>query len=407
MPARREPPQRRTWHGRDSRRWSSTEQRSPATRSAATGSPPAPCACSRTWDWRPRRCRPGRPHGTAGSARRRGARRGSACPRTASTRRSPPVATSTSHSWSSHDPPVPRCSTAMRSSAPPRTGSASPPRSPASARSGPTGRSAPTGCGHRCASSSVHRRRSTAGEWHAFRQYVGGVGPLAAADLYVSFEADLVPGYFWSFPLPDGRANIGFGIQRGGTHAVRDMGRLWADLLERPHVRAVLGPDVSPLEPHRAWPIPARVDGVQPATERALFVGDAVAACDVLTGEGIAQALVTGRRAAESIVEAGPGGRRGLGVPARAPQRARGRPPHVVPAGPGPEHARRRLARRRHRRDQRLDTTQLRPLALRGLPPCTDRDPASLATWRAQPARRLRQLLSAGSGPTMRGCRPD
>ena len=146
------------------------------------------------------------------------------------------------------------------------------------------------------------------GEWHAFRQYVGGVGPLAAADLYVSFEADLVPGYFWSFPLPDGRANIGFGIQRGGTHAVRDMGRLWADLLERSHVRAILGPDVAPLEPHRAWPIPARVDGVQPATERALFVGDAVAACDVLTGEGIAQALVTGRRAAESIVEAGPGG---------------------------------------------------------------------------------------------------
>ena len=33
------------------------------------------------------------------------------------------------------------------------------------------------------------------GEWHAFRQYVSNVGPLAAKDLYISFEAALVPGY--------------------------------------------------------------------------------------------------------------------------------------------------------------------------------------------------------------------
>ena len=146
------------------------------------------------------------------------------------------------------------------------------------------------------------------GEWHAFRQYVSGVGPLAARDLYISFDADLVPGYFWSFPLPGGRANIGFGIQRGGSYSIQDMKQLWPDLLERPHIRAVLGPDVTPDEPHRAWPIPARVDSVPPTTTRTLFVGDAVAACDVMTGEGIGQALATGMRAAESVVGAGSGG---------------------------------------------------------------------------------------------------
>ena len=146
------------------------------------------------------------------------------------------------------------------------------------------------------------------GEWHAFRQYVSGVGPLAARDLYISFDADIVPGYFWSFPLPGGRANIGFGIQRGGSYSIQDMKQLWPDLLERPHIRAVLGPDVTPDEPHRAWPIPARVDSVPPTTTRTLFVGDAVAACDVMTGEGIGQALATGIRAAESVVGAGPGG---------------------------------------------------------------------------------------------------
>lgn len=146
------------------------------------------------------------------------------------------------------------------------------------------------------------------GEWHAFRQYVSGVGPLASKDLYISFDSDLVPGYFWSFPLPDGRANIGFGIQRGGGYSTRAMKALWPDLLSRPHIRAVLGPDVVPDEPHRAWPIPARVDSMPPIGTRTLFVGDAVAACDVMSGEGIGQALATGRRAAEAVVASGVGG---------------------------------------------------------------------------------------------------
>lgn len=146
------------------------------------------------------------------------------------------------------------------------------------------------------------------GEWHAFRQYVSGVGPLAAKDLLVSFEADVLPGYFWSFPLPGGRANIGFGIQRGGAVSTRQMKQLWPALLDRPHLRAFLGPDMVPDEPHRAWPIPARVDSMEPVTARTMFVGDAAAACDVLTGEGIAQALVSGRAAAEAVALAGPTG---------------------------------------------------------------------------------------------------
>lgn len=139
------------------------------------------------------------------------------------------------------------------------------------------------------------------GDWHAFRQYVGGVTGRAATDLVVMFEPDFLPGYFWSFPLPGGRANIGFGIQRGGDHSIQDMKALWADLLQRPHVRDLLGPDVEPLEPHRAWPIPCRPGELPMSSGAVLFVGDAVAACDVMTGEGIGQALQTGIMAARHI----------------------------------------------------------------------------------------------------------
>ncbi|HKE75498.1 MAG TPA: geranylgeranyl reductase family protein [Acidimicrobiales bacterium] len=145
------------------------------------------------------------------------------------------------------------------------------------------------------------------GEWHAFRQYFAGVGPAAARDLIVWFEPDLLPGYAWSFPLPGGRANVGFGIQRGGKVArVQEMAAIWRDLLERPHVQAALGDGARPEAPHRAWPIPARVDRATLTGARTLFVGDAAAATDALTGEGIGQALLTGVLAAEAIVEHGP-----------------------------------------------------------------------------------------------------
>ncbi|HEX2193172.1 MAG TPA: geranylgeranyl reductase family protein [Acidimicrobiales bacterium] len=145
------------------------------------------------------------------------------------------------------------------------------------------------------------------GDWHAFRQYFTGVGPAAASGLWVWFEADLLPGYAWSFPLPGGRANVGFGIQRDAGIPVRDMKRLWPDLLGRPHVRQVLG-DARPEGSHKAWPIPARVRQIRltAAAGRALFAGDATAATDPLTGEGIAQALLTGRLAAEAVLAAGP-----------------------------------------------------------------------------------------------------
>jgi len=141
------------------------------------------------------------------------------------------------------------------------------------------------------------------GEWHAFRQYVRDVGPRAARDLFVWFEPDLLPGYAWSFPLPDGVANVGFGIVRGGkVGRVRDMAGIWRDLLSRPHIRAVLGEEVRAESPHRAWPIPARIDEAVLSGRRTLFVGDAAAASDRLTGEGIGQALLTGVLAAGAII---------------------------------------------------------------------------------------------------------
>ncbi len=142
------------------------------------------------------------------------------------------------------------------------------------------------------------------GEWHAFRQYLSNVTGPARDRLYVWFDADLLPGYAWSFPLPNDRANVGFGILRGSKYSVQDMKSLWPELLARPHIANALGPDATLEARHTAWPIPARVTNAKLASGRAIFVGDAVCAADTMTGEGIGQALLTGVLAAEAIIGA-------------------------------------------------------------------------------------------------------
>jgi len=143
------------------------------------------------------------------------------------------------------------------------------------------------------------------GEWHAFRQYFTDVGPRAASELAVWFEPDMLPGYAWSFPLADGTANVGFGIQRGRGVSIQQMKSVWTDLLDRPHIQEFLGSAAVGEGSHKAWPIPARVGRTPLVAPGVMFVGDAAAVTDPMTGEGIGQAILTGRLAAESILAGG------------------------------------------------------------------------------------------------------
>lgn len=145
------------------------------------------------------------------------------------------------------------------------------------------------------------------GEWHAIRQYFSGVAP-AARDLWVFFEEDLLPGYAWSFPLPGDRANVGFGVQRSAGTPTGRIKAQWDDILSRPHIAAVLGPRAKPDGAFKTWPIPARIGRSRLAAlgGRVLFVGDAARATDCMTGEGIAQAIETGRLAGNAVAGAGP-----------------------------------------------------------------------------------------------------
>jgi len=144
------------------------------------------------------------------------------------------------------------------------------------------------------------------GEWHAMRQYLSGVEGDAARRLWVWFEPDLLPAYAWSFPLGGGRVNLGLGIVRRPGWRAGGMAPLWSGLFHRPHIRDVLGP-AQAEGTVKAWPIPASPDPTRlvGAGGRVLFVGDAARVADPMTGEGIGQAVASGRAAARAVLDGG------------------------------------------------------------------------------------------------------
>jgi menaquinone-9 beta-reductase len=113
------------------------------------------------------------------------------------------------------------------------------------------------------------------------------------------------PAYAWSFPLGDGRANVGYGeLVSGGTTR--------AGLLEGLH-RLLPGVAPEELKAHRLPLSPGRPrqpDG------RVLLAGDAASLINPLTGEGIFYAVLSGALAGAAAVRGGEAGaayRRALG----------------------------------------------------------------------------------------------
>ena len=140
-------------------------------------------------------------------------------------------------------------------------------------------------------------KTSHLGAMHAYRQYMSG---FEDDRLWVIFQHDLGAGYVWAFPLGGGIANVGFGVHRAPGVRTKGMSNLWEEVKRRPEVADVLR-SATPIEKAKAWPIPANLDDTPLAYGRVLFIGDAAAATDPLTGEGIGQALWTGIEAARCL----------------------------------------------------------------------------------------------------------
>jgi len=138
------------------------------------------------------------------------------------------------------------------------------------------------------------------------RAYFEGVSGMQDDGLLeVHFLQEMLPGYFWIFPLPGGRANVGVGIL---SETVRKKKiKLREQMLHAIAHNPGLAPrfkDAKLIDKVQGWGLPLATSKLTLSTDNVLLAGDAASLVDPFSGEGIGNAMYSGMLAAHAIKEA-------------------------------------------------------------------------------------------------------
>ncbi len=122
-----------------------------------------------------------------------------------------------------------------------------------------------------------------------------------AGNIELHFLQGMLPGYFWIFPLPEGRANVGIGMLGGVVRArklnLRNM--MLEAIANEPTLRKRFK-DAKLEGKILGWGLPMGTARRPASGEGYLLTGDAAALIDPFSGEGIGNALYSGMKAAQA-----------------------------------------------------------------------------------------------------------
>jgi flavin-dependent dehydrogenase len=117
------------------------------------------------------------------------------------------------------------------------------------------------------------------------------------------FFKDILPGYLWIFPLPDNKANVGIGMLSSAVSRKKVNLKTTLQNLIKTHPNFKdRFKDANPLETIKGYGLPLGSKKRNISGERFLLTGDAAALIDPFSGEGIANAIRSGRVAAEHVI---------------------------------------------------------------------------------------------------------
>ena len=115
---------------------------------------------------------------------------------------------------------------------------------------------------------------------------------------------EMIPGYFWIFPAGKNRANIGVGLLKSIVKKEsRKLSEIMTKIIESDHFKDRFS-DAVPIEKPTGWNLPFGSIKRENHGEGFLLLGDAAGLVDPFTGEGIGNAMESGRIAVETVAKA-------------------------------------------------------------------------------------------------------
>ncbi len=114
------------------------------------------------------------------------------------------------------------------------------------------------------------------------------------------FIKDVLPGYFWVFPLPNNQANVGLGMLSHNAKNV-NLKKLLLEVIEKTPSLKERFKNAKPIEKIQGYGLPIGSRKKCISGNRFILLGDAASLIDPFTGEGIGNAIRSGRFGAEHI----------------------------------------------------------------------------------------------------------
>ena len=137
----------------------------------------------------------------------------------------------------------------------------------------------------------------------AYYNNVGGLHPQNYLELH--FMKELLPGYFWIFPLPNGAANVGMGmlsrdIKRKKANLRKELLNIVENhpVMKKRFANATLDGNIV------GWGLPFGSKKRELSGNNFILTGDAASLIDPFTGEGIGNAVVSGLVASRIVKKA-------------------------------------------------------------------------------------------------------
>ncbi len=132
--------------------------------------------------------------------------------------------------------------------------------------------------------------------------YEGVTGFNENKFIELHFFKELLPGYFWIFPLANGHANVGVAISAAVVRQKKlNLKELMLNIIETNPVIASRFKNAKMLNKIYGWGLPLAVKEQPLSGNNYLLTGDAAQLIDPFTGEGIGNAMVSGMLAAKAI----------------------------------------------------------------------------------------------------------
>jgi geranylgeranyl reductase family protein len=146
-------------------------------------------------------------------------------------------------------------------------------------------------------------KKHLAGGIRAYYKNVKGFDDHNFIEIY--FEKELTPGYLWIFPLPNGYANVGLGMRTDHISKGKvNLKKMLDDILKNnPRFKSRFE-DAELDGKILGFPLPLGSKKRPISGDGYLLIGDAAALIDPLTGEGIGNAIVSGKIAGEIVQQA-------------------------------------------------------------------------------------------------------